>query len=131
VLPPQAFPPLERADPVVDENVNQSLPLIQPLLELLSSDSPDVPYESVARALSVILNPLPFEVLRGMGLYPIMEQGLKSKVPEIQLLALDQAMKMTVTDDEMVSALIDCLGAEDAGVGKRAVDVIASVPPSP
>lgn len=101
--------------------------MIQPLLELLSSDNPDVPYQSVARALAVILGPLPFEVLRGMGLYPIMQQGLKSTVPEIQLLALDQAKKMTVTDDEMVSALIDCLGAEDAGVGKRAVDVITSV----
>jgi len=66
-----------------------------------------------------------------MGLYPIMQQGLKSSIPEIQLLALDQAKKMTVTDDEMVSALIDCLGAEDAGVGEKAVLVITSVPHSP
>ena len=62
-----------------------------------------------------------------MGLYPIMQQGLHSPIPEIQILALDQAQKMTELDDPMLSSLVSCLGAEDASVGKKAVEVITKV----
>ena len=109
-----------------DANVQQSLPLIQPLLALLSSTG-DVPYQDVTRALSALLAPLPFEQLRTMGLYPIMQQGLRSSIPSVQLLALEQAQKMTEVDDTMASSLLDCLGAEDAGVGKKTVEVITTV----
>jgi hypothetical protein len=86
-----------------------------------------VPYEQITRALSALFAPLPFEELRAMGLYPVMQQGLGSNIPSIQLLALEQAQKMTQVDDDMVVSLFDCLGAEDAGVGKRAVQVITTV----
>jgi len=67
-----------------------------------------------------------------MGLYPFMVMGLLSQVAEIQLLALEQVQKMTEVDDDMVLSLFECLGAEDAGVGKRAVEVITTVlPPRP
>jgi hypothetical protein len=56
-----------------------------------------------------------------------MQQGLHSNVPDLQILALEQAQKMTEMDDGMVSSLIECLGAEDAGVGRKAVDVITNV----
>ena len=68
-------------------------------------------------------------MLNSMGLYPVIQQGLHSPIPDIQLLALEQAQKMTETDDTIVSSLLDCLGAEDAGVGKKTVDVITSVSP--
>lgn len=113
---------------MLDENVQQSLPLLHPLLGLLSSDG-DVPYPQVTRALSALLAPLSFETLKSMGLYPVMQQGLHSQIPEIQLLALEQAQKMTEADDTMVSSLLDCLGAEDPGVGNKAVNVITTVPP--
>jgi len=99
-------------------------------VELLLSDQ-DVPYRQVTRALSAILAPMSFEELRGMGLYPGMLEGLGAKVPDIQLLALDQTAKMSEMDDDMVTALIDCFGAEDPGVGKRAVEVITAVNPFP
>lgn len=108
--------------------MQQSFPLIQPLLALLSAEG-DVPYQDVTRALSALLAPLAFEQLRAMGLYPIMQQGLYSSVPSIQLLALEQAQKMTEVDDAMASSLLNCLGAEDAGVGKKTVEVITTVPP--
>ena len=109
--------------------MQQSLPLIEPLLELLSSEG-DVPYEHVTRALSALLAPLPFEQLRAMGLYPVMQQGLHSSIPSVQLLALEQAQKMTEVDDMMASSLLDCLGAVDPGVGKKTVEVITTVPSS-
>ena len=111
---------------MLDENAQQALPLVQPLLGLLSCDG-DVPYQLVTRALSAILAPLPFEALKAMGLVPVMQQGLHSKIPDIQVLALEQAQKMTEVDDSMVSSLLDCLGDEDASVGKKTVDVIATV----
>lgn len=114
---------------MLDENVRPSLPLVQPLLELLSHDG-DVPYELVTRALSALLAPLPFEELKAMGLYSVVQQGLHSNIPDIQLLALEQAQKMTEVDDNMVSSLLDCLGDKDAAVGKKAVDVITTVFPS-
>src|SRR5271167_2694783 len=98
---------------MLDENAHQSLPLVQPLLGLLSYDG-DVPYQLVTSALSALLAPLSFEALKSMGLYPVMQQGLHSKIPDIQLLALEQAQKMTEVDDSMVSSLMDCLGDEDA-----------------
>jgi hypothetical protein len=110
----------------LDENVQQSLPLVKPLLDLLSSGT-DVPYPQITITLSALLAPLPFETIRSMGLYPVMQQGLHSNVPDLQILALEQAQKMTEMDDEMVSSLIECLGAEDAGVGRKAVDVITHV----
>jgi hypothetical protein len=110
----------------LDENVQQSLPLVKPLLDLLSSGA-DVPYPQITRTLSALLAPLPFETIRSMGLYPVMHEGLHSNVPDLQILALEQAQKMTEMDDGMVSSLIECLGAEDAGVGKKAVDVITNV----
>ncbi len=113
---------------MIDENARQSLPLVQPLLGLLSSDG-DVPYELVTPALSALLAPLPFEALKNMGLCPVMQQGLNSKIPDIQLLALEQAQKMTEVDDSMVYSLLDCLGDEDANVGKKAVEVITTVSP--
>jgi len=113
---------------ILDENAQQSLPLVQPLLGLLSYDG-DVPYELVTRALSALLAPLPFEELKAMGLYPVMQQGLHSDIPDIQLLALEQAQKMTESDDAMVLSLVDCLGDKDASVGKKAVDVITTVFP--
>jgi hypothetical protein len=108
--------------------VQQSIRLIQPLLELLASEG-DVPYQHVTRALSALLAPLPFEQLRAMGLYSVMQQGLHSSIPSIQLLALEQAQKMTEVDDMMASSLLDCLGAEDPGVGKKTVQVITTVLP--
>jgi hypothetical protein len=93
---------------------------------LLSSEG-DVPYPQVTRALSVILAPIPFESLKELGLFPVMQRGLYSEIPAIQILALEQAQKMPSVDDQMVSSLLDCLGAEDASVGKKAVDVIAHV----
>lgn len=111
---------------ILDENIRPSLPLVQPLLELLSYDG-DVPYELVTRALSALMAPLPFEELKAMGLNSVMQQGLHSKVPDIQLLALEQAQKMTEVDDTMVLSLLDCLGDKDAAVGKKAVDVITTV----
>jgi hypothetical protein len=110
----------------LDENVQQSLPLVKPLLDLLSSGT-DVPYTQITRTLSALLAPLPLETIRSMGLYPVMQQGLHSNVPDLQILALEQAQKMTEMDDEMFSSLIECLGAEDAGVGRKAVDVITHV----
>jgi hypothetical protein len=110
------------------QNVQQSLPLIQPLLGLLTSED-DVPYPQITHALSTLLASLPFESLRAMGLYTVMQQGLHSSIPDIQLLALEQAQKMTEVDDVMVSSLIECLSAEDARVGKKAVDVITTVSP--
>ena len=107
--------------------MQQSLPLIEPLLGLLASEE-DVPYEHVTRALSAILAPLPFEQLTAMGLYPGIQQGLHSSIPSIQLLALEQVQKVTEIDDMMASSLLDCLGAEDPGVGKKAVEVISNVP---
>ena len=111
---------------MLDENAHQSLPLIQPLLGLLFHNG-DVPYQLVTRALSALLAPLPFEELNSMGLYPVMQQGLHSKIPDIQLLALEQAQKMAEVDDSMVSSLLDSLGDEDASVGKKAVDVLTTV----
>jgi hypothetical protein len=111
---------------LLDENVQQSLPLVQPLLELLESEE-EVPYSPITRSLSKLLAPLPFESLRAMGLYPLLQQGLHSNVAEVQLLALEQAQKMTEADDEMVSSLIDCLGTEDASIGKKVVVVISDV----
>jgi hypothetical protein len=110
----------------LDENVKQSLPLVNPLLDLLSSGT-EVPYAQITRALSALLAPLQFEDIRSMGLYPVMQQGLHSDIPDLQILALEQAQKMTELDDGMVSSLIECLGAEDASVGKKAVDVITHV----
>ena|SRR5438876_7501684 len=107
------------------ENTQQSLPLIQPLLTLLESDG-DVPYSIIVRVLSALLAPLPFEALRSMGLYPAMQQGLHSKIPDIQLLALEQVQKMTEVDDQMASSLLDCLGDDDATVGNKAVSVITN-----
>ena len=113
---------------MADANVQQSLPLIEPLLALLSSEG-DVPYDDVTRALSALLNPLQFDQLKSMGLYPIMHEGLQSTIPSIQILALEQAQKMSEVDDTMTSSLLDCLGAGDAGVGKKTVEVITAVPP--
>jgi hypothetical protein len=62
-----------------------------------------------------------------MGLYPVIQQGLHSQIPDIQLLALEQAQKMTEADDSMVLSLLDCLAADNAGVGKKTVDVITTV----
>jgi len=111
----------------IEENVQQALPLIQPLLELLSSDVP-APYPPVIRALSAVLAPLPFEELRSLGLVPMIQQGLQSKVPDLQILALQQVRKMSDVDDTTLIFLIECLGAEDASVGKEAVSVITTVP---
>ena len=110
----------------LDENVQQSLPLIQPLLELLSTQG-DVPYAQVIIALSAILTPLPFEQLQQLGLGPMIEQGLQSKVPDLQILALQQVRKMSSIDEKTTSSLIECLGAEDASVATEAVDVIKNV----
>ena len=125
-LPSQPRVPPHRRFLMLDENARQSLPLVQPLLGLLSSDG-DVPYQLVTRALSAVLAPLPFEALKNIGLYPVIQQGLHSKIPDIQLLALEQAQKMTEVDDLMVYSLLDCLGDEDAMVGKKAVEVITTV----
>lgn len=114
---------------ILDDNVRQSLPLVEPLLDLLMTGDEDVPYSQITHAVSALLAPLPFESLRSMGLYPVMQQGLHSTIPDVQLLALDQAQKMTEADDTMVSSLLDCLGANDASVGKKAVEVITTVYP--
>jgi hypothetical protein len=111
---------------MVVANVHQSLQLVQPLLALLSYNE-EVPYGSITRALSALLTPLPFEELRAMGLYPVMAEGLRSPIPEIQILALKQAKKMTDVDDDTVISLFDCLGAEDADVGEKTVEVITTV----
>jgi len=109
-----------------DENVQQAIPLIQPLLELLSADGP-VPYPQVIMALSTILTPLPYEELQNLGLTPMIKEGLQSQLPDLQILALQQVRKMSIVDDPTVQSLIDILGAEDATVGKEAVDVMTSV----
>lgn len=111
---------------MVVANVHRSLQLIQPLLALLSYNE-DVPYECITRALSALLTPLPFEELRAMDLYPVMAEGLRSPIPEIQILALKQAKKMTDVDDDMVISLFDCLGADDADVGEKTVEVLTTV----
>lgn len=86
-----------------------------------------MPHQHITHALSALLAPLSFEEIKAMELYPVIQQGLQSPLPDVQLLALEQARKMTEVDDAMLVTLIDCLGAEDASVGKKAVDVIASV----
>jgi hypothetical protein len=107
--------------------VQQALPLLQPLLELLSMEG-DVPYPQVIRALSAIITPLPFEELQSLGLTPMIQQGLQSNLPDLQILALEQVKKMKeVEDDATVLSLMDCLAAEDASVGKEAVEVITRV----
>lgn len=86
-----------------------------------------MPYAQVIMALSAILKPLPFEQFLQLGLGPMIEQGLQSKVPDLQILALQQVRKMSPVDEKTASSLIECLGAEDASVAKEAVDVISSV----
>ena len=112
---------------MLDANVQDSVPLIQPLLDLFSDDG-DVPYPQVTHALSAILRPVPFVALKSMGLYSVIQDGLRSPIPALQILALEQVQKMAEADDEIVHSLLDCLGAEDASVGGKAVDVITHVP---
>jgi hypothetical protein len=113
----------------LDENAEQALPLVQPLLALLYSSTNDMPYAQITHALSAILSPIPFATLNDMGLSPVIAQGLLSDVPELQILALRQVRKMGQVDDATVSSLIDCLGVSHAAVGKEAVGVITAVCP--
>jgi len=112
----------------LDDNVEQSLPLVQPLLSLLSSDQ-EVPYSLITRALSVLLAPLPFARLKEMGLYPFIVQGLQVGNANLQILALEQVQKIKDVDGNITGLLIACLGAVDASVGKKAVDLITIVLP--
>jgi hypothetical protein len=64
-----------------------------------------------------------------MGLYPVIQQGLQSQSRDLQILALEQVQKIRDVDSSITASLIECLGAEDAGVGKKAVDVITTVSP--
>jgi hypothetical protein len=109
--------------------VQQSLPLVQPLIALLSSAEDGLPYPKITRALSALLAPLSFETLKEMGLYPLIEQGLRAPSPDLQILALEQVPKIKDVDSNITASLIECLGAEDAGVGRKAVDVITTVFP--
>jgi hypothetical protein len=66
-----------------------------------------------------------------MGLYPVIVQGLQVGNANLQILALEQVQKMKNVDRDITGLLIECLGAEDASVGKKAVDVITTVSASP
>lgn len=64
-----------------------------------------------------------------MGLYPFIVQGLQVGNANLQILALEQVQKINDVDSDITGLLLECLGAEDASVGKKAVDVISTVPP--
>ena len=64
-----------------------------------------------------------------MGLYPFIVRGLQAGNANLQLLALEQVQKIKDLDSNITGLLIECLGAEDASVGKKAVDVITIVLP--
>lgn len=64
-----------------------------------------------------------------MGLYPFIVQGLQVGNANLQILALEQVQKIKDVDSNTTGLLTECLGAEDASVGKKAVDVVTTVLP--
>jgi Proteasome non-ATPase 26S subunit len=101
------------------------------LVKLLQSGE-EIPYAEVTRALGGILDHIDSgSDFKTLGLYPLILRGLRSNVPDVQILALNQVKKIMEgkggDEDEITVALIDCLGAEDARVGEVAVKVLSNV----